>query len=364
MDPMKIIVLANDSNYTYNLRRTILVRLIKEGHQVTVACEMQQFQKEMLDIGCRLIDIQTGRRGTDPLQDMRLLFRYLTVLRAEKPDLVLSYNIKPNVYGGLACRILGIRYMPNITGLGTALEYPGKLQLLTAWLYKLGVAGADCVFFQNEENQQFFERRKMLSSKTHRVLLPGSGVDLERNPVMPYPEGETVHFLFAARIMKEKGIDLFLAAARKYHSEQVVFDVCGGCDDETYLEILHKAAAEGVIRYHGHQTYMQPFYAQCSCLLYPSYYPEGMSNVLLEAAACGRPAIAANRSGCRETVEHGVTGYIVPVNDEAAVLDAVDRFLNLTCQQKQAMGHAARIKIEKEFDREIVVQAYTEQIPH
>ena len=125
---------------------------------------------------------------------------------------------------------------------------------------------------------------------------------------------------------------------------------------------MQKAQQEGVIVYHGHQNDMNAHYEQCNCLLHPSYYPEGMSNVLLEAAATGRPAIAADRSGCRETVTDGVTGYIVPVNDEQAVLQAVAKFLKLTWQQRKDMGLAARAKMEKEFDREIVVNAVLERV--
>ena len=117
-----------------------------------------------------------------------------------------------------------------------------------------------------------------------------------------------------------------------------------------------------MITYHGMQPNINPFYEKCSCFLYPSYYPEGMSNVLLEAAASGRPAIAADRSGCRETVDDGVTGYIVPINDEAAVLEAVEKFLSLSWEQRRDMGLAARAKVEREFDRQIVVDRYIEEV--
>jgi galacturonosyltransferase len=153
-----------------------------------------------------------------------------------------------------------------------------------------------------------------------------------------------------------------LAAARKYHSENVIFDVCGMCDDENYLRIMQEAHADGIPVYHGLQKDMNPFYEQCSCFLYPSYYPEGMSNVLLEAAASGRPVVAADRGGCRETVEDGVTGYLVPVNDEEAVLQAVEKFLSLTWEERRQMGLAGRAKVEREFDRQLVVEKYLEEL--
>ncbi len=358
----KVIILANDTTYVYNLRREIIQRLLKEGSDVTVVSQLLLFQDELKAMGCSLIGVDAGRHGTNPVSDLKLLQTYRNILRKEKPDVVLSYNIKPNVYGGLACRMLGIRYMPNITGLGTPVENPGLMQQLTTRLYKMGIAGAECVFFQNRENQQFFEDRKMLSPKSRVSLLPGSGVNLQTRPLREYPAGDEIRFLFTARVMQEKGVDQFLAAARKFHSENVLFDVCGMCDDPHYLQVLQEAQASGIITYHGVQKDMNPFYEKCSCFLYPSYYPEGMSNVLLEAAASGRPAIAADRSGCRETVDDGITGYIVPIKDEQAVLDAVEKFLALSWEERRQMGLAARAKVEKEFDRRLVVDAYMKEL--
>lgn len=363
MKHKKIIFLINDTTYAYNLRRELIGRMVEEGHEVVVVSEPVKLRSELAaETGARLIDIQIDRQKTNPFNDLKLFLRYIRILKEEKPDLVLSFNIKPNIYGGFACRLLKVRYMPNVTGLGTAVEYPGLMQQVTTRLYKWGIAGADCVFFQNEENVQFMRKRNMLSKKSEVCLLPGSGVNLSHREMKEYPPEGKIRFLFAARIMKEKGIDLFMAAAEKYHSEDIIFEVCGGCDDENYKQILGKAHDSGVIIYHGHQTDMNPHYERCSCLLYPSYYPEGMSNVLLETAATGRPAVAADRSGCRETVTDGVTGYIVPVNNELAVLDAVEKFLNLTWQQRKDMGLAARAKMEKEFDRNLVVAAYMKRL--
>lgn len=351
-----ILMITNDTNFAWNLRREVLQRFIKEGYRVTLAGEILNFREDLEVLGCELADIKTARHGTSILQDLQLFGRYFSVLRKRKPDIVLTNNIKPNVYAGLACRILGIPYMPNITGLGTPVEHPGPMQKLTTMLYKIGVGSANAVLFQNTENVEFFKSRKMLSPRSSVVLLPGSGVNLNSHPLLPYPDSGKIHFLFVARVMKEKGIDLFLAAARKFHGKDRVFDVVGGCDDENYLSILKEAQEEGLIVYHGLQHDMMPFYKQCSCFLYPSYYPEGMSNVLLEAAASGRPVIAADRSGCRETVDHGISGYIIPVNDEEATLNAVEKFLNLNWEERRAMGLAGRAKVEREFDREIVVK--------
>lgn len=362
---MKIALLANDTTYTYNLRKEIIQRFIADGNSVVIVAEKLLFTNELEAMGCRLVDVQTGRHGTNPFSDLKLLSLYKKILRSEKPDAVISYNIKPNSYGGVACKDLKIPYYPNITGLGTPLEHPSKIQKLATFIYKQGVSGATCIFFQNEANRKFFKEHGMIGKNSRTRLLPGSGVDLDAHPVLPYPsQDEKIHFLFVARVMKQKGIDYFLAAAKavKKERDDCVFDICGYCDDEEYLKILKDAEEQGIVAYHGQQKDMKPFFKECSCLVHPSYYPEGMSNVLLEAASSGRPIIAADRPGCRETVDDGKTGFVVPVKNKQAVIDAVHKILNMSRDEREAMGLAGRRKMEKEFDRQLVVDAYAEEV--
>lgn len=361
---MNIMMVANDTTSAYNLRGEVLHRLVCDGHNVSLMCQSLAFQDELRNMGVRIIEVNNNRRGTNPLADLKLFGTYFSHLKKERPDLVLGYNIKPNVYGGLACRMLGIPRICNITGLGTALEQPGLLQKITVFLYKLGTWNADCILFQNTENQQFFKDRKMLSKKTRAVLIPGSGVNLNTHPMYPYPTEEPIRFLFVARILKEKGIDLYLAAAKNIRKRypKTQFHICGGIDDNAYIDVLKSASAEGDIIYHGEQKNMSKFFEMAHCVVHPSYYPEGISNVLLEAAASARPVIATNRSGCRETVADGVSGFIVPIKDEAALIDALDRFLQMSWDAKREMGLAGRSKIEKEFDRKIVVEMTAEEI--
>lgn len=361
---MKIAILINDTTYAYLLRREIIQRLVADKHAVYIVGEVLLFKKELKDLGCHIVGLKIGRHDTNPLDDFRLMLTYRKILKKLRPDAVLTYNIKPNSYGGMSCSMLHIPYYPNITGLGTPVENPGRIQKLAIAIYKIGVSRADCVFFQNSENVEFFKSHNMLSPCSRTRLLPGSGVNLQAHPMFPYPSDDKIHFLFVARIMKEKGIDLFLAAARQIRSERddCVFDICGMCDDEKYTHILEEAQKEGIVNYHGQQKDLTPFYRQCSCLLFPSYYPEGMSNVLLEAAASGRPLIVADRSGCREVVDDNVTGFIVPINDEAATIEAVYKFLALTPEEREQMGIEGRKKMEKEFDRQLVVEAYVEEV--
>ena len=359
---MEIAILANDTTNLYNHRFEVILALSQAGYKVKIVADLQDYQKEFIKIGCKLTQILVNRHQKNPFNDLRVFYTYYKWLKKNKPDIVLTYNIKPNIYGGLACRLLGLKYLPNITGLGTAVEYPGILQKITIFLYRLAVKKANTIFFQNSENRAFFEKHNLLSKDTKIVLLPGSGVNLGKYPPLPYPQTGETHFLFIARILREKGIDLYLSAARKFGNSDIKFHICGPFDCADYQTKVEAAVKEEKVIYHGQQKDMKPFFEQCACLLHPSWYPEGMSNVLLEAAASARPAITTNRAGCREIVEDGKTGFIVPVQDEKAFLSAVEKFLNLSWQERQQMGLNARAKVEKEFDRNLVVSAYLKEL--
>ena len=360
----KVIIVANDTTYVYNLRFAVIKELIEKKYEVYIAAEVLEFKEELEEAGCHLIDIKSGRHGTNPISDIKLMRKYKKIFKSIKPDYILTYNIKPNVYGGMACRHIKAKFMPNITGLGTALEYPGKMQKLTIFLHKLGLKKADVVFFQNQENMDFFKNHKILSKKTKMVLLPGSGVDLDRHKLLEYPNGDVIKFLYIARIMKDKGIDIYLETAKEIRNKypNTEFHICGYCDDEKYKQILKNYESQGIIIYHGEQKDMIPFFEMASAIIHPSYYPEGMSNVLLESAAHGRPIICTNRSGCRETVNDNETGFIVPVKDINSVIDKTIKLINMTVEERKQMGLKGRTKMEKEFDRKIVVEKYMKEI--
>ena len=363
---MNIMMVVNDTTFAYNLRREILSQLVQDGHTVTLMCQVLSFRESLEELGVKIIDVKSNRRGTNPFADIQLFLTYFSHLRKERPDVFLGNNIKPNVYAGIACRLLKIHRICNVTGLGTALEQPGPLQMITSLLYKLGTWNADCILFQNAENEQFFRDRKMISPKSRTVLLPGSGVNLDSYPVYPYPSGKTTNFLFVSRILKEKGIDLYLAAAKDIRNRypDTQFHICGGCDDNRYIDVLKKAGDTGDIIYHGEQENMAHYFKMAHCIVHPSYYPEGMSNVLLEAASSARPVVATDRSGCRETVTNGISGLIVPIKDEKALICAIEHFLQLPWERRREMGLAGRKKMENEFDRKIVVKLVVEEIQH
>lgn len=355
---MKILVLANFGMGLYNFRKELLEELIKQKHEVYVSLpDDDEYVTKLTNIGCKFIETSVSRRGTNPLTDLKLLLNYRKIVKNVKPDMVLTYTIKPNIYGGLVCRISKIPYIANITGLGTAVENSGLLQKVTLFLYRFSLSKARCVFFQNRENQEFMTKRKVI--KGGYKILPGSGVNLNHYELIDYPSDEYINFLFISRIMKEKGIDQYLEAA-SYITEKysnTVFHIVGFCESE-YEDQLIEMQAKGIVKFHGKQSDVREFYKISHCTIHPSYYPEGMSNVLLETAACGRPIITTNRSGCREVVDVGVNGYIVEQKSSKDLIEKIEKFINLDYESKKQMGIRGRYKVEEEFDRQIVTDTY------
>lgn len=359
---MKILVIANDDFSFYNFRKELLSKLIELEHEVYISLPNGDKIKNLQELGCKYIETNFNRKGTNPIKDFKLLLAYIKIINQVKPDYVLTYTIKPNLYGGLASRIAKVPYIANITGLGTALENESILQKILIRMYRIAFKNIKCCFTQNQENMDFIKKNILNDDRVK--LLPGSGVNLEKFKVLDYPKkDDKIRFLFISRLMKEKGIEQYMESAKvitqKY--DNVEFHVLGACENE-YKEKLQELLKENILIYHNRQDDIIPFLKETSCLIHPSYYPEGMSNVLLEACASGRPVITTNRSGCREIVDDGKTGYIVEIKNTEQLIEKIEQFIELPYEQKVEMGLNARKKIEKEFDRNIVIKRYLEEI--
>lgn len=354
----KILVLSNSSSGLYLFRYELMERIANE-YEVYISLPDDASNNSFEHIGCHMIYTPINRRGMNPLQDIGLLKAYLKLLDEIKPDVVLTYTIKPNVYGGIACRLKKIPTLVNITGLGAALENGGVLQKLAVFLYKAGVKKSKCIFVQNSYIRDFFEKNKI--SKAKLELIPGSGVNLSRFQVMDMPENK-LSFIYISRVMKEKGIEELLIAARtiKNKYKDAEFHVLGGCEEQ-YQDILKEYSDSGIIQYHGNVSDVRLYMKDSACLLHPSYH-EGMSNVCLEAAASGRCVITTDGPGCRETVVNLKTGYTIPKENSVALIDAIERYIALSDEEKIEMGIAGRQHVERYFDRNIIVDAYMKEI--
>lgn len=358
---MRILILANSDVGLYKFRKELIEALLSLKHEVYISLPRGEFIDRLEEMGCHFIETKISRHGVNPITDLLLYMKYKSMLNKIKPDIVFTYTIKPNVYGGLACQACKIPYLANVTGLGTAIQNGGILSKISLIMYKMGLKGAKRVFFQNNENHRFMKENGIVTSPT--TILPGSGVNLEQYAYTDYPSEENgIHFLFVGRIMKDKGIDELLAAAKEIKGiySNVVFDVVGGYDGP-YESVIKKAQANGLIRYHGNQDDVLPFYRACHCVVLPSYH-EGMANALLEGAAVGRPLITTNIPGCREAVQDGVNGYLCEVRDGDNLYKTILKIIHVDHSTRINMGLQSRKLVEEKFDRQIIIHHYLNEL--
>ena len=255
---MRIAILSNSDIGLFKFRKELIEQLC-EKHEVFIILPNGDYIEHLEKLGCCYIEFDFNRRGTNPFADIYQVNRYIKVLRKIKPNIVLTYTIKPNIYGGIACEHLGIPFISNVTGLGTTIENGGVLGFISTSLYKIGLRKSTCVFFQNSSNQELFIRKRIVKGKTR--LIPGSGVNLDTYAMEPYPsESEGIRFLFVGRIMKDKGIEELLETIKTIHKERedVTADIVGWCDED-YSKALRDAETEGAIKYHGLQSDILPF---------------------------------------------------------------------------------------------------------
>lgn len=357
---MRLAILTNADIGLYKFRKELLEMLCSEN-EVYIILPKGDYIDDLKRIGCKYIPFEFNRRGMNPLADLKQLKRYSDLLKYLKPDLVLTYTIKPNVYGGLACQKLHIPYISNITGLGTSIENGGLLGFVATTLYRIGLRKASCVFFQNSDNEKLFRDKGIVKGVTR--VIPGSGVNIETHRYEEYPPDDNgIRFLFVGRIMKDKGIEELLSAIKKIHSEQsdVFLDIVGWSDEDYDMQ-LKEAEKDGSIVFHGLQKDVHPFYTACHCAVLPSYH-EGTANVMLEASSTGRPVITTRVPGCKETFDEGLTGFGCEAKEVESLVNAMRKFLSLPRNNREEMGKAARIKMEREYDRTIVLAAYREEI--
>ena len=356
-----ILVLTNNIGGLHSFRKEVMKAIVDAGYEVYISePDDDERVKYFEEIGCHIIKTEFNRRGMNPLADFKLMLTYRKMIKQLKPKAVLSYTIKPNVYGGIACRLTGVSQIANVTGLGDAIENGGWLQKLTVTLYKIGISKTKQVFFQNQTNRDTCLKLGIADERA--IVLPGSGVNLKHHTCQEYPDDGAIKILFIARLLKDKGTEEFFEMAKviKAKYPQTEFQILGWIEGD-YKQQLEDLENKGIVKHLGTTTDVRPYLAAVHCTIMPSYH-EGMSNVNLESAAIGRPVITTNVPGCRETVDDGVTGFLVEAKDSQSLICGVEKFLGLSYEQKKQMGLEGRKKVEREFDRQIVVKAYLDAI--
>lgn len=357
-----VLVLTNDIGGLHSFRKEVVKAICDEGFKVYISVPAEASQAEYFrEIGCEIIITEFNRRGVNPLADFKLMLAYRKLMKKLKPVAVLTYTIKPNIYGGMAARLCKVPQLANVTGLGDAVENGGWMQKLTVTLYKIGIGKAHRIFFQNANNREFGIHMGIADDSS--VLLPGSGVNLQHHTYHDYPADEgKIRFLYIGRILKDKGAEELFETAKSIKEKypQTEFQIVGNVEGD-YQKQLDGLVAANVIRFWGLQDDVRPYICAVECTIMPSYH-EGMSNVNLESAANGRPVITTNVPGCKETVDDGKTGFLCKARSAKSLLGAVERFIALPYSQKVQMGQEGRKKVEREFDRRIVIITYLNEI--
>lgn len=355
----RVLILVNHEVVIYNFRKELVEKLIREGHEVIISCPAGKKLEELSSIGCHVIEQPIDRRSINPLKDSKLLLDYLRTVIKIKPDIIMTYTIKPNVYGGIIASLLDIPYISTITGLGSALQKDSKSKKILIFLYKLALKKASAIFVQNKSNHNFLIANGFKENRLQ--LVSGSGVNLKEFDVSPYPPDETpLRLLFIGRVMKEKGVYELISAAKilQEKGHQVEFKLAGFLDDGFQLgdeDIPKNVEIIGSIKN------VKESIASSHAVILPSYH-EGMSNALLEAAATGRPLLASDIPGCHEIIDDANNGYVFDVKSTESIVEKTEKFIRLPHIRKAEMGSASRKKVTLEFDREQIVETYYKKI--
>lgn len=377
MEKPLIALLTNNDDDIYCFRLELIQAIIEAGYRILISCpDGPKF--EMLDgLGLRknrefiYDDPPIDRRGTSIIRDGRLILHYRMLLSKNKPAVVLTYTAKPNVYATMIAGLMHIPVICNVTGFGSVINEHGLKRKLIMWLFKTAYTHASCIMFQNSTNMQVAKNLGWI--KNDYRLLPGSGVALTRFPIQDYPEGgngiegEPIVFNYIGRVLRDKGIDDYISAAKRIMAvfPKTEFNVVGFIEptESHYDSELKELTRQGVVIYRGNQKDVRPWIKRAHAVIHPSTYGEGMSNVLLENASSGRLIITTDNPGCRETVDNGVNGFIYHGGEVEELVRLIEKVVrDMPNADRMKMGQNGRKKVEQEFSREIVVNAYLEQI--
>lgn len=365
-----VAVFTNNDDDIYCFRKELVEATIEEGYDVLISCPYGEKFELMQHIEYIYDNPVIDRRGTNIVADIKLFLHYFFLIKKHRPDVVLTYTAKPNVYGAMAAHIFRIPVISNVTGFGSVLKKGSFVQKFVMNLFKLSYRRAECVMFQNETNMKKALETGMVKGKIK--LIPGSGVNTERFPLQEYPaggngvEGEKIVFNYVGRILEDKGVEDYIKAAKriKKNYPNTEFNMLGFIEETEahYYEDLENLENKKIIRFHGSQKDTKPFIKASHAIIHPSTYGEGMSNVLLESASSGRPIISTDNPGCKETFIDGETGFMYQGGNVDELVEKIEKFLSLPNEKRKEMGEKGREYIKENFSRDIVIDAYINKI--
>ena len=389
---MKILITSNSSWTLFNFRLKLMQALQESGHQVHAVSMEDCSTAKIREAGFPFHPLNIQGKGANPLVDLQLVQQYKKIFKKVKPDVVLNFTIKPVIYSTLAAKSLGIPVINNIAGLGSLFNQTTWVTRIAILLYRYSQKNVEHIFFQNEDDVELFKRLRILKAQSFSRL-PGSGVDVERfkpivksqkskvdsdpstelrvrNETEPKSKNQksTTNFLLFGRMLWDKGVGEYVETARAIRRENpnANFWVLGLLDFQNPTAIksedMQQWIDEGIIDYLGKTDRVEEYIREADCIVYPSYYREGVPRSLLETAAMGKPIISTENVGCKEVVENGYNGYKIPIKDSQALTEAMQQFIGLSEEEKIQLGQNSRKLAEEKFDENFVIEAYIAQI--
>lgn len=359
----KILILSGDDMSFYKFRKELIVCLCELGYDVTLATRFEKYEKALSNLGCKTISVKSlERRGANPFHDIRLVKEYRHIISDQSPDLIMTYTLKPRVYGNLVCG--GIPVINTITGMGAYTLDNGLTALLATLLDRIGLKRTNYVFFQNVESREIYYQKRILKKTIPTTVVPASGVNIDDFSFLEYPKHDSVDFAFVGRIMRDKGVEELFYSAEQLESEIKAGKLSVhlfGFSEEDYDARIKELCERKIIIAHGFVDDIRPYLKEMDCIVLPSYH-EGVGNAIQEAASSGRPVITTDIPGCRTVVEDGVTGYLCEARNKQSLLNAMKKFAELPYEERKKMGQNGRRKIENEHDRKLVINKYVEVI--
>lgn len=364
-----IALVANTSWSIYNFRLGVIKALIATGHKVYAVAPRDDYSDKLTAVGATYIPIKLKAHSTSPIEDLKTFFRLRSIYKKYRFDLVIHYTIKMNLYGALAARLLRMKNISVVTGLGRTFQFSGITQYLIKSVYKLSCLASSDLWFLNEEDRDRFVSEG-LTNKENTFILPSEGVNTKRFTGTPqYSENKLItRFLFAGRLLKDKGILEFVEAAKRLSSleKKVKFEVVGFVNPYNSMSVtladLEDWQKKGWINYLGSHEDIRPFINRADCIVFPSYYQEGVSRILLEAASMSRPIITTDHVGCRDVANHMSNGILIPTKSVDDLVQACRLFLNLPTEERLQMGFKGRQLVKKRFDERRIISIYFNRI--
>lgn len=362
---MRIAIVLNTSWNIYNFRMGLINALQSLGHEVIAIAPKDEFSAKLTDSGCDFVPVRMDSRGINPIKDAALLWELITIYKKVKPDVILHYTIKPNIYGTIASRMLGIPSINNVCGLGTAFIQKNMLSRIAQMLYRLAFVNSNKVFFQNEEDRRFFEQKRIVKGRQCETL-PGSGIDPDVFAPMK-KKGSTFTFLLVSRLIHDKGVLEYVEAVKKLKAQDLGarFQILGPIDEQhrrgISADIIQSWIDDGVVEYLGKTDNVKPFLQEADCVVLPSYR-EGTPRTLIEAASMEKPLVASNVAGCTNIVKDNHNGFLCNVMDSQDLAEKMRRVYSLGSDEREKMGNNGRKLVKTSFDEQIVIDKYLNAI--